>query len=118
MENLIIIGIIIIITSVGIYSTVKHFKAEGGCCGGGSYKTKKKKLSNVLYTRTFKVNGMHCEHCKNRVEEIVNDIEGTAGRVDLKKGELIVSYAEDVDDEIIKKRIERVGYTVSAITKD
>lgn len=118
MENAIVICIIIIVVAVGIYSTVKHFKGEGGCCGGGSYKPKRKKLSNVIYTKTFVIDGMHCEHCKNRIEEIVNDIDGTAGRVNLKKGELTVSYSADIDDNIIKNRIERVGYTVSSITKN
>lgn len=113
MENVIIIGIIIIAVAAGVYSTLKHFKGEGGCCGGGGYKPKKKKLKNIIYTKTFTVGGMHCEHCKNRVEEIVNDIDGTAGRVDLKKGELIVSYAQEVDDETIKSRIERAGYTIA-----
>ena len=55
---------------------------------------------------------MHCEHCKNRVEEVVNDIGGVAAKVDLRKNELTVSYAENVDDEIIISRIERAGYTV------
>ncbi len=118
MENAIIIGIVIIVIIVGIYSTVKHFKGESSCCGGGGYKPKKKKLPVILYTKTFIIDGMHCEHCKNRVEEIVNDIDGTAGRVDLKKGELKVSYAQDVDDETIKSHIERVGYIVTEITKD
>ncbi|MCM1132741.1 MAG: cation transporter [Ruminococcus flavefaciens] len=118
MENFIIIGIIIIVIAVGIYSTVKHFKGESGCCGGGGYKPRRKKLSHVIYTKTFSIDGMHCEHCKNRVEEIVNDIDGTAGRVDLKKGELKVSYEQDVADEIIRSRIEKVGYVVTGITKD
>ena len=112
MENYIIIGIIAVIVVIGIIYTVKHFKGEGGCCGGGSYKPKKKKLSKVLYQKTFKVDGMHCDHCKNRVEEVVNDIKGVAGKVDLKKGELTVSYAEDVADEIIVVRITKAGYTV------
>lgn len=56
---------------------------------------------------------MHCEHCKRRVEEAVNDIKGVAGRVDLKKGDLTVSYAEDAPDEIIKAKIEKKGYTVT-----
>ncbi len=114
MGDYIIIGVLAVIVCIGVVYTIKHFKGEGGCCGGGSYKPKKKKLSNVLYQRTFKVDGMHCEHCKNRVEEIVNDIKGVAGRVDLKKGELTVFYADDVADEIIKARIERAGYTVES----
>ena len=55
---------------------------------------------------------MHCESCKNRVEEAVNDIAGIAGRVCLKKGELTVFYAAAVADDIIKSKIEKVGYTV------
>lgn len=112
MENFIIIAVIVIIIVIGIRSTVKHFKGQGGCCGGGDYKPKRKKLAKVLYKKTFKVNGMHCGHCKNRVEEAVNDIKGVAGKVNLKKGELTVSYAEDVDDEWIKSKIVRAGYVI------
>lgn len=117
MENHIIIGIIAVIIVIGVIYTIKHFKGEGGCCGGGSYKPKKKKLKNVLYQKTFKVEGMHCDHCKNRVEEVIGDMKGLAGTVNLKKGELTVSYAEDVADELIKARIERAGYTVTEIFK-
>ncbi len=115
MENFIIVAIIVVIVAIGISSTVKHFKGKGGCCGGSDYKPKRKKLSEVIFQKTFKVDGMHCENCKQRVEEVVNDIKGVAGKVDLKKGELCVSYAENVDDELIKSRIERAGYIVTEI---
>ena len=111
MENYIIIGVIAVMIIIAILSSVKHFKGESGCCGGGSYKPKRKKLSGIKYTKKFKVGGMHCKHCKNRVEVVVNDIKGVAGRVDLKKGELTVSYAEDAPDDVIRKKIERAGYT-------
>ena len=45
-----------------------------------------------------------------RVEEAVNDIKGAAGKVDLKKGLLTVSYAESLDDEQVKQKVERAGY--------
>ena len=115
MEDFIIIAIIILIMGIGVYFTVKHMKGQGGCCGGGSYRTRKKKLKNIIYQKTFRVEGMHCEHCKNRVEETVNDIRGVAGKVHLKDGTLTVSYAEDVDDMLIKSRIEKAGYTVADI---
>ena len=115
MTDYIIIGIIAVCVVMGILSTVKHIKGEGGCCGGSTYKPKRKKLPKVRYTRTFKIGGMHCEHCKNRVEEVVNDINGVAGSVHLKKGELTVSYAEDVSDEIIVAKIERAGYTAERL---
>lgn len=115
MTAFFISAIIVVAAGVGVRSTMKHFKGQGGCCGGGTYKPRKKKLSNMLYKKAFYVDGMHCEHCKNRVQEAVNDIVGVAGIVDLKKGKVIVSYAEDVDDEMIKEKIERAGYSVTKI---
>ena len=112
MTDGIIIAILVVALFFGIRATVKHFARKSGCCGSADYKPKKKKLSAVLYQKDFKVEGMHCEHCKARVEEVVNDIQGVSGSVDLKNGTLTVSYAEDVDDELIKSKIERVGYKV------
>ena len=112
MENAVIILIILLILALGTGEVIRHFRGQGGCCGGSTYKPKKKKLSGVLYEKTFHVDGMHCEHCKCRVEEVVNDMKGIAGTVNLKKGELTVLYAEEVDDALIRERIERAGYTV------
>lgn len=113
MTDGIIIVFLVVVVFAGLRSTVKHFKGEGGCCGGSDYKPKKKKLSKVMYQRSFRVAGMHCEHCKRRVEEAVNDIPGVAGVVNLKKNELKVSYETDVDDELIKSKLERLGYSLS-----
>ena len=115
MENYIIIGIIIVIAFFALRTIVKR-KGRKGCCGSGSdYKPRKKKLKNVITTKVFTVDGMHCEKCANRVTEVVNDIPGVAGVVDLKKGIVTVSYEQEVADEQIKARIERVGYTVTEI---
>ncbi len=115
MANIIIILIVIVLVALGVREAMKHFSGKGGCCGGGGYKAKKKKLAKVIAKKTFKVDGMHCENCSNRVEEVVNDIHGVAGSVNLKSGILTVSYAEEVADDIIIKKIERVGYTVTAL---
>ena len=115
MENYIIIGIIVVIAGFGLSSTIKHFKGQSGCCGCSDYKPKKKKLKNVLDQKTFKVEGMQCEQCEDRVEEEINDIKGVAGKVNLKKGELCVPYAEEVTDEVIKARIERPGYKMTGM---
>ena len=115
MENYIIVGIIVLIALVAIGSIFKR-KGRKGCCGSGSdYKPRKKKLKNVIVNKTFKVDGMHCEKCSNRVTEAVNDMPGVAGVVNLKKGIMTVSYEQDVPDEHIKDRIERHGYTVTEI---
>ena len=115
MENYIIIGIIVVIAFFALRTIVKR-KGRKGCCGSGSdYKPKKKKLKNVIATKVFAVDGMHCEKCANRVTEVVNDIPGVAGIVDLKKGTVTISYEQDISDELIKQRIARVGYTVKEI---
>ena len=112
MENYIIIAVIVLLAAVGIRSTIKHFKGQSGCCGGGGYRVKKKKLRNVTGTKIFKVEGMKCENCKNRVEEAINDIPDAAGKVDLKNKLLTVSYAGPVDDELIISKVERLGYHI------
>ena len=115
MTDLIIIAIIVIAAGIGVHSTMKHFKGQGGCCGGSTYNPKKKKLTQIICQKIFYVDGMHCEHCKNRVQETVNDIAGIAGIVNLKKGTVTVSYEEMLDDEVIKTKIERAGYSVTKI---
>ena len=115
MGNDIIIGIIALIALIAIGTMVKR-AGRKGCCGSGSdYKPRKKKLKNVIGTKVFVVDGMHCEKCSNRVTEVVNDIPGVAGVVNLKKGIVTVSYEQDVPDEQIRAKIERVGYTVTEI---
>ncbi len=115
MENYMIIGIIIVIAFFAVSTIVKR-KGSKGCCGSGSdYKPRKKRLKNVIAAKVFVVDGMHCEKCANRVTEVVNDIPGVAGVVNLKKGIVTVSYEQEVPNEQIKARIERVGYTVKEI---
>lgn len=115
MDNYIIIAIITIVGFLAVRTLVKRAGRKGCCSSGSDYKPKKKKLKNVIATKVFVVEGMHCEKCANRVTEIVNDFPGVAGVVNLKKGIVTVSYEQEVPDEQIKERIERVGYTVREI---
>lgn len=117
MENLIIIGIVAVLILVGIRYCIKHFKREGGCCGGGSTPTPKKdkKLENVIAQKTVIIAGMTCEHCKGWVEKSINEIEGAAAKVNLKKKEAVVSLATDVSDEQIRAAVEKAGYKVVEI---
>lgn len=110
MENAAIICVMAILVILGIIYGLKHFRRQGGCCGSGSYKLKRKRLPKVLYVKKFRVEGMHCANCKQRVEEAINDIRGAAARADLKKGEVTVSYAEVIPDEAIRAKVERAGY--------
>ena len=112
MTDIIIIPILIIIVFIAFRSAKKHFKGEGGCCGGSTYKVRKKKLENVSEKKVFDVEGMSCKHCVNRVMEAVNSIDGASAEVNLKKGTVTVSTNKSIDDSIIRNAIEKAGYTV------
>ena len=119
MTDYVIVGILIILIVIGIRSSVKHFKGEGGCCGGGSsVKVKRKKLKQVVKERTIIIEGMTCDHCKARVESRLNSLDGVSAKVNLKRKTAVVSIEKDVEDEVIKKAIEDAGYEVlKMITK-
>lgn len=116
MTDIIIIGIILVFVVVGVHSTVKHFKGESSCCGGGSsVKPKKKKLKTVITTKVITVEGMTCDHCKMRVERCINDMDGAAAKVNLKKKEVIVSLAKEISEEELCNAIQKAGYEVTGI---
>lgn len=114
MENIIIICIIAIFAFFGIKNTIKHFKHESSCCGGGSApKVRKKKLTNIVMTKTITVNGMSCEHCKNTVERAFNELDGVTANVNLKTKKVTISSEIELSDDIIRQTIEKAGYTVT-----
>lgn len=116
MADFVIIGILIILIIIGIRSGIKHFKGEGGCCGGSSsVKAKGKKLKQVVKERTVTIEGMTCEHCKARVESRLNELDGVSAKVNLKRKTAVVSMEKKVEDEEIKKAIENAGYEVIEI---
>lgn len=117
MVNIIVIAILIVAMLIALQGSIKHFKGQGGCCGGGStVKARKKKLKGpVLGTFVMEIEGMHCENCKNRIEGKLNDIEGVACRVNLKKKTATVSFSRDITKEEIRSIIEKYGYTVLGI---
>ena len=58
-ENIILLVLVVVVVAIGLWSTVRHFRGKGGgCCGGGDYKPRKKKLSHVAGQKTFQVEGM------------------------------------------------------------
>ena len=112
MQDFIIIGILAVVLIIGVLNTAKHFKNKSGCCGSGNTYVLKKKLKNVIATKTFIVEGMTCENCKARVERYINDMDGVVGKVNLKKKALVVSMEKEVSDEEIKAAITKAGYEV------
>lgn len=117
MGNIIIGMILAVIVCFAVRSSMRHFKGEGGCCGGGSVpKPKKKKLEGTkLAQKRIYIEGMHCENCKNRVESCLNQVEGVVAKVDLKKNIAIVSISRRIEDEELKRVVEGIDFKVTEI---
>lgn len=117
MENLIIIAVVAVLLIIGLRSTKKHLKGQGECCGGGSSAevVPEKKLEKIIGTKTAIVDGMTCDHCKGWVEKAVNKIDGASCKVNLKKGEAVVSMEREISDGEIRMAIKSAGYRVIEI---
>jgi len=112
MQDLIILGILVLVIIIGTVYTVNHFKGKSGCCGGGNTYISKKKLKKVIAKKTFIIEGMTCENCVARVLRYVNDIDGVVGKVNLRKKELLISMEREVSDEEIIIAVTKAGYQV------
>lgn len=118
MVNVIIVLILVILLSFAVKSSIRHFKGEGACCGGGSgtvktKKPKKKKLDGpVVVKRTVEISGMHCQNCANSVTRALNRIDGVAARVNLHTNRAEVLMDRMVDEDELKHAVEEAGYGV------
>ncbi len=115
MGNAVIIGILLVVGFFALRSAAKHFRGEGGCCGGGSVPRQKKSVRDVRFRKKLKIEGMHCENCKNSVEKAINAIDGAAARVDLGRGTALVKLDRPVEDAVLVEAVEKAGFHVSAV---
>ena len=118
MTDAIILIIVLIVLIFAVKGTVKHFKGEGACCGGGSstVKAKRKMLKNPkIGEKIIQIEGMHCEHCRQSVASELNKIDGVAAKVDLNKNRPIVSFDRPVEDETLRLAVEKAGFKVVSI---
>ena len=119
MVDIIILLIVLVIIIFAVKGSIKHFKGEGSCCGGGTkglIKTEEKTLKNPkLGEKTVKISGMHCEHCAENVTRAINKIDGAAAKVNLRKSPAVVSYDRQISDDDIRKAVKKAGYEVVEI---
>lgn len=119
MADIIVVLIVIVLLAFALRGAIKHFKGDSPCCGGGTgiVKTDDKELKNpVIGKKVVHIEGMTCDHCVQTVKKALNEIDGAAARVDLKKKEAIVSYDRDIADADLKKAVETAGFKVASIT--
>ena len=117
ISTLIVLVIVIVIAAMALKSSIEHFKGEGSCCDtGGTILPDTKELEGAkIGEKKVRIEGMHCENCKNRVERAINRIDGAVAKVDLKKKTAVVSFDRDISDEEIRRAVEELDYKVITI---
>lgn len=65
--------------------------------------------------KVIKIQGMHCQHCQNRVEQALNNLEGVSAKVNLKKEETVVTMKSHHDEQSLRNAIQEAGYEVISI---
>ena len=117
ISNIVIIAIIAVILVFAVRSTIKHFKGQGDCCGGGSSPTliKPRKLDSVIAEKTVKIDGMVCDNCAARVHNALNTMEGVNAKVKRSRGVACIRLGGNVSDAAIRDTIEKLGYKVTEI---
>ena len=97
-----------------------HKHGAGAChCGAGcgceddcACETSNNKIA--MNTMTFKVSGMACVHCRNRVADAVSKVCGVeSADVDLGKATLTVSG--DMDSDAVMEAVRVAGYEIEPV---
>ena len=119
MADIIVVLIVIVLLGFALRGAIRHFKGDSPCCGGGTgiIKTDKELKNPVIGKKTVHIEGMTCEHCVQSVKKALNEIEGVSARVDLQKKEAVVSYDREIENDVLKKTVEKAGFQVVSITE-
>ena len=63
--------------------------------------------------KIIKVDGMHCNHCKMRVEKVLKAIAGvTSAIVNLENKTAEIESDSEIDDAVINTAIDEAGFKV------
>ena len=63
-------------------------------------------------TRTYKIEGMNCSHCKASVEKAISGIQGIDSvEVDLSSG--LAKVSGDVEDDKITEAVRLAGFDIA-----
>lgn len=113
MATVIICVILVVFIVIGIRSMVK--RAAQGCCGGGDVKHVKtdKNTSHYTYKYTMGIEGMHCKHCTQTVENALNSLGGIYAKADLKNKSAVIYSNIECDSTKWTNAVNSCGFTAS-----
>ena len=66
--------------------------------------------------KTIFIEGMSCNHCKMRVENTLNELDGvTSASVQLDKKLAEVELSTDISNQVLTEAIDDIGFDVTKI---
>ena len=113
MINIILVLFIIVVFAFALRNSIKHFKGEGSCCGGGGGTlVEKTQLENpVVEKKTVFTEGMKCSECAKKLWNSLNKIEElSVKKVNFKNGTAVFEASRNISEEEIKSAVENAGY--------
>ena len=120
MVDAIIIVLVSIFLFFALKGSLKHFKCESPCCGGGSGNSGKAKTKfldgPVIGKKTLTIEGMHCEHCVNAVTNALNEIDGVVAPAPPPRPRAAASYDREINEADLKNAVKKAGYEVTGIS--
>lgn len=66
--------------------------------------------------KIIKIEGMSCGHCAERIEKLLNAVNGISAKVYLEEKAADVDVSGDVSDDILKDIVENAGFQVISIS--
>lgn len=122
MGTAIVLLILFVIAIYALKGMLKHMSGQGDCCRGSSdpfpKRKRKKPAAEATNIYTVKIDGMHCNHCKESVERALEELEGVTARVYLKKGEALVQAVGSLEENMIKEAVKKAGFSVTDIQRE
>lgn len=118
MTDVVIILLLLVILAFAIKGAGKRLK--GGCCGGGKQKKIKpadRNLSHYPHKYTVYIGGMTCDHCKKRVENEFNSVNGCCAKVDLSRGVAELWSKNEMTNGQIEAVVKKNGYDFGGVER-
>ena len=123
----IVVLVFVIVFALAVRAALRHFKGEGGCCGGGAGApppVADKAIGPAVARRELALGGLHCMKCVARVKAALEAIPGVAAEVTLEPqnqlstgyGLAVVRMDRDVPEADLRKAVEDQGFRVVSIS--
>ena len=114
----IVVLVFAIVFALAVRAALRHFKGEGGCCGGGAGApppVADKAIGPAVARRELALGGLHCMKCVARVKAALEALPGVAADVTLDPQRAVVRMDREVPDEALRKAVEDQGFQVVSI---